>query len=268
MNGSSNLRLYHLAFEDEEGLSLRVLLRRRAASERAMINAPSAVLRVRNSNSSEVIRQDGTRRCEIIIAAILDHANLTTDLRIMAKRRLANALRYQASRADRRVIVNSLQDLNMVATNVGHVRQFTLRLARCIERVMVTSINSNNARVNGLREDRIRLALSSESASSNRSIPKALMDLIVRLYVEGRASLLTQRVSTRLVTRSRARRVIFPCNRHLLRQTVLLLITCRMVGSPTRMAITKDASNVCRHGEQQITVASRVRAFMERAVVA
>lgn len=72
-----------------------------------MYDSPASVLRVRNGNCLQLIRQYGTRGCEVIVSTILYHAYLSADFRIQGRcqRRATDSTYNDSTRPFRRQFV-------------------------------------------------------------------------------------------------------------------------------------------------------------------
>lgn len=93
---------------------------------------------------------------------------------------------------------------------MGAVRLVVLGLLRGVQYSGVSTVNGHYARVNCLREDDRGFSLPSQGASCHRSVPVTTVDLVVRLYVQGRAAFLSKRVGAWLVARTLKGRIVFP----------------------------------------------------------
>ncbi len=262
----SILGRHYLLFALKERLSIRVLLRGRYPRQGAMVDSPATVLRVGDCDCFQFVRQDGTRRREVIVPAILDHSNLSARLCPQGINLATNSNRGNATRSFRRHFVVYSIRANVALLRVRQVGELPLGVLRRVEHGRVPAINGHDHRINGLRKYNVSFSLSSKSASSHRAVPKATVNLIVGQDVKCRTTFLTQRIGTRLVSRPRYRRVVFPNDRNFLRIFMLKAIPRRVVGPPTRVHVTEDPSDQGRLHKEQVNVTTCPRPAVGRAV--
>lgn len=264
-------RFFHPCLVLKQRLSVRVLIRRRNASECTVHNARAAILRVSNGNCLEIIRQNGTRGSEVILTTILYHTHLSTSLRAQRSNshrttdNTAHASICDNARTFRRRFVVFTISNKVAKVTVSTIRFVIFCLLRSIQDGRVPPINGNNARVNCLRQNNGGLSLPSKSAGRHRAIPQAPVKLIMRLYVQCRSALFTKRINARPVTRTLQCRIIFPCNGNVLQQA-MFFVARRTVRSPARVKVAENDSNEGRQREQAVSIASRVGTFVVRAV--
>ena len=142
----------------------------------------------------------------------------------------------------------------------GSIEWFALHLANYMGHVVIAAIGNGSTQIGNLKRCGIYLTLSDSYRNNRKSVPRALVSLIVELGIGNQSSFLAWQIDTQTIAETHGYHIVAPCVHGILHRTVFRDVRIdHVVESPAEVTITRSTKR--RHQGQRggMSVTSHVQ---------